>query len=115
MTQGRARLGVVVKGWPRLSETFIAQELVALEEANGEISGCAVIMRDLSTEQRMQALISFKASHDELTGLVNRREFEHRLHELLLRKDSTRQAGSASRSARCSVASSRRSSSGERR
>lgn len=28
-----APLGVVVKGWPRLSETFIAQELVALEEA----------------------------------------------------------------------------------
>ncbi|MDF3415940.1 glycosyltransferase family 4 protein [Sulfitobacter sp. M57] len=27
------RLAVVVKGWPRLSETFIAQELVALEEA----------------------------------------------------------------------------------
>ena len=27
------RLIVLVKGWPRLSETFIAQELVALEEA----------------------------------------------------------------------------------
>ncbi|MHC9236357.1 glycosyltransferase [Pseudooceanicola sp. 502str34] len=27
------RLAVVVKGWPRLSETFIAQELVALQEA----------------------------------------------------------------------------------
>lgn len=27
-----ARLGVVLKGWPRLSETFIAQELVALEQ-----------------------------------------------------------------------------------
>lgn len=26
------RLGVVLKGWPRLSETFIAQELVALEK-----------------------------------------------------------------------------------
>ena len=26
-------LAVLVKGWPRLSETFIAQELVALEEA----------------------------------------------------------------------------------
>lgn len=26
-------LAIVVKGWPRLSETFIAQELVALEEA----------------------------------------------------------------------------------
>ena len=27
------RLAIVVKGWPRLSETFIAQELVALEVA----------------------------------------------------------------------------------
>jgi 5,10-methylene-tetrahydrofolate dehydrogenase/methenyl tetrahydrofolate cyclohydrolase len=31
--QQRPRLAVIVKGWPRLSETFIAQELVALEEA----------------------------------------------------------------------------------
>jgi len=31
MTRPPARLAVVVKGWPRLSETFIAQELVALE------------------------------------------------------------------------------------
>lgn len=33
MTHHAGRLAVVVKGWPRLSETFIAQELVALEEA----------------------------------------------------------------------------------
>ncbi len=33
MSQNSAALAVVVKGWPRLSETFIAQELVALEEA----------------------------------------------------------------------------------
>lgn len=33
MTPARGRLAVVVKGWPRLSETFIAQELVALEDA----------------------------------------------------------------------------------
>lgn len=33
MTRPSARLAVVVKGWPRLSETFIAQELVALEAA----------------------------------------------------------------------------------
>jgi glycosyltransferase involved in cell wall biosynthesis len=31
--QNRRALAVVLKGWPRLSETFIAQELVALEEA----------------------------------------------------------------------------------
>lgn len=31
MSTPRPPLAVVVKGWPRLSETFIAQELVALE------------------------------------------------------------------------------------
>lgn len=33
MTPAAVTLGVVVKGWPRLSETFIAQELKALEDA----------------------------------------------------------------------------------
>ncbi|SMO88143.1 glycosyltransferase [Ruegeria faecimaris] len=33
MTAGAPNLAVLVKGWPRLSETFIAQELVALQEA----------------------------------------------------------------------------------
>lgn len=31
MTTGRARVAVVLKGWPRLSETFIAQEIAGLE------------------------------------------------------------------------------------
>ncbi|SDW76074.1 Glycosyltransferase involved in cell wall bisynthesis [Ruegeria halocynthiae] len=33
MTKQAPALAVLVKGWPRLSETFIAQELVALQEA----------------------------------------------------------------------------------
>ncbi|WP_420586318.1 glycosyltransferase family 4 protein [Ruegeria sp.] len=33
MTSKQPKLAVLVKGWPRLSETFIAQELVALQEA----------------------------------------------------------------------------------
>ncbi|KIC41156.1 glycosyl transferase [Ruegeria sp. ANG-R] len=33
MTTTPPKLAVLVKGWPRLSETFIAQELVALQEA----------------------------------------------------------------------------------
>lgn len=37
MTSEKSRLAVVVKGWPRLSETFIAQELVALEETGHEM------------------------------------------------------------------------------
>ncbi len=33
MNSGEPKLAVLVKGWPRLSETFIAQELVALQDA----------------------------------------------------------------------------------
>lgn len=33
MTKLEPQLAIVVKGWPRLSETFIAQELVALERS----------------------------------------------------------------------------------
>ncbi|MCP4821609.1 MAG: glycosyltransferase family 4 protein, partial [Shimia sp.] len=36
-TVNRPKLAVAVKGWPRLSETFIAQELVALEEAGYQL------------------------------------------------------------------------------
>lgn len=38
MTPSAPRLAIAVKGWPRLSETFIAQELVALEEAGVDFS-----------------------------------------------------------------------------
>ena len=37
MNTARPKLAVVVKGWPRLSETFIAQELVALEEGGHDL------------------------------------------------------------------------------
>ncbi len=33
----KGKLAIVIKGWPRLSETFIAQELVALEERGYEL------------------------------------------------------------------------------
>ena len=38
MTTSQKNLAVVVKGWPRLSETFIAQELVALEASGHRFS-----------------------------------------------------------------------------
>lgn len=36
--QTRSTLAVLVKGWPRLSETFIAQEILALEQAGFDIT-----------------------------------------------------------------------------
>jgi diguanylate cyclase (GGDEF)-like protein len=42
-----------------------------------------VIREATEREQKKQAEISFQASHDPLTGLANRREFERRLKEAL--------------------------------
>jgi len=38
MSNAQPRLAIAVKGWPRLSETFIAQELLALERAGIEFA-----------------------------------------------------------------------------
>lgn len=41
------------------------------------------ILRDITHHRMLQATLQHHASHDDLTGLVNRREFQHRLHELV--------------------------------
>jgi diguanylate cyclase (GGDEF)-like protein/PAS domain S-box-containing protein len=51
----------------------------------GESPGSVVVMRDVSELRRMTQNLEYQASHDELTGLVNRREFNHRLQDALER------------------------------
>ena len=55
------RLAVVLKGWPRLSETFIAQELVALESRG---FGFEVWSMRYPTDRKRHAL------HDALKARV---------------------------------------------
>jgi diguanylate cyclase (GGDEF)-like protein/PAS domain S-box-containing protein len=49
----------------------------------GKIIGIVFVFHDVSKDRAYATHLSFQASHDELTGLINRREFERRL-ELLL-------------------------------
>ena len=49
----------------------------------GEIAGVAVMLHDVSELRGLTQQMSYQASHDALTGLVNRREFERRLGEAL--------------------------------
>jgi len=44
-----------------------------------EIIGSVIVFRDVSELRRLEDKLSFEASHDFLTGLINRREFELRL------------------------------------
>jgi diguanylate cyclase (GGDEF)-like protein/PAS domain S-box-containing protein len=53
----------------------------------GSVSGAVLVLRDVSDKRRANAEVSFRASHDALTGLVNRGEFEHRLQDMLARRD----------------------------
>lgn len=53
-----------------------------------ELIGTVIVFRDVSHERRMAHQISWQATHDALTGLINRVEFEVRVAEALrLSKD----------------------------
>ena len=49
----------------------------------GDQSGAVVVLRDVSELRRVTQNLEHQASHDHLTGLVNRREFNRRLQEAL--------------------------------
>jgi diguanylate cyclase (GGDEF)-like protein/PAS domain S-box-containing protein len=55
----------------------------------GKLLGVVLIFRDVSEQRRLHSEMSFKATHDALTGLVNRVEFETRLHTLLKKTHET--------------------------
>jgi diguanylate cyclase (GGDEF)-like protein/PAS domain S-box-containing protein len=60
-------------------------------QERGLVSGVVMVLHDMTRERQFVASLSWQASHDALTGLANRREFEYRLAQLLARM--LRQAG----------------------
>jgi diguanylate cyclase (GGDEF)-like protein/PAS domain S-box-containing protein len=54
-----------------------------VRDAGGIVSGATVLLRDVTELRGIARQMSYQASHDALTGLVNRREFERRLEERL--------------------------------
>jgi diguanylate cyclase (GGDEF)-like protein/PAS domain S-box-containing protein len=50
---------------------------------DGTTHGMIVVFHDVSQIRAMAQQLTWQASHDALTGLVNRREFERRLKELI--------------------------------
>jgi diguanylate cyclase (GGDEF)-like protein/PAS domain S-box-containing protein len=46
---------------------------------SGKVLGCVLALHDMTREQDYIERLSWQASHDALTGLVNRRAFENRL------------------------------------
>ncbi len=62
----------------RSSEEISIQDSASpIRDRIGNIIGSVMIFHDVSKESRMFRKLSYQASHDTLTGLVNRREFEN--------------------------------------
>jgi len=52
-------------------------------DSSGDCIGVVLVFKDVTDSHRLQKLMVHKATHDPLTGLVNRSEFEQRLKKAL--------------------------------
>jgi len=65
-------------------EISIQDSAAPIRDRGGRLVGVVMVFHDVSQERRLQRALVYQASHDALTGLINRREFESRLNEALL-------------------------------
>jgi len=67
----------------RNGETFWVRESGrVVENPDGEMT-LLTVCEDISEARRLSEELTYQATHDSLTGLVNRREFERRVHRIL--------------------------------
>ena len=67
----------------RLQEISIQDSAAPIRDRDGTLIGAVMVFHDVSQERRLQRALTYQATHDQLTGLMNRREFESRLAEAL--------------------------------
>ncbi|MDQ3185622.1 MAG: EAL domain-containing protein [Pseudomonadota bacterium] len=76
----------------RSGNTFNIEDSAALiRDHHGKIIGAVLIFHDVTQALDMAARMTYQASHDALTGLIDRREFERRLEQALLGKKDGKQ------------------------
>jgi diguanylate cyclase (GGDEF)-like protein/PAS domain S-box-containing protein len=65
------------------NEVPIQDSAAPIRDRIGNVIGAVMVFHDVSKESRLFRQLSYQASHDAVTGLINRREFENRLVEAL--------------------------------
>jgi diguanylate cyclase (GGDEF)-like protein/PAS domain S-box-containing protein len=65
------------------NELYIESTAAPIQDGAGKVSGGVLVFHDVSESRELNRRLSYHASHDILTGLVNRREFENRLERAL--------------------------------
>ncbi len=79
----------------RGQEIAIQTSAAPIRDRAGHLIGAVIVFHDVSKERRLHRALHYQASHDALTGLINRREFEHRLNaavENVRQNDESRHA-----------------------
>jgi diguanylate cyclase (GGDEF)-like protein/PAS domain S-box-containing protein len=65
-------------------EVAIQESAAPICDRQGRVIGAVIVFHDVTKERRLTRALSYQASHDALTGLINRREFDNRLHAAVL-------------------------------
>jgi diguanylate cyclase (GGDEF)-like protein/PAS domain S-box-containing protein len=66
------------------TEVAIQESAAPICDRQGRVIGAVIVFHDVTKERRLKRALSYQASHDALTGLINRREFDNRLHAAVL-------------------------------
>ena len=64
-------------------EIAIEDSAAPIRQRDGRIIGVVMVFHDVSQSRAMAQQLNWQATHDTLTGLINRREFEKRLAQAL--------------------------------
>ncbi len=65
------------------NELYVESTAAPIRDGVGKVTGGVLVFHDVSEARELNRRLSYHASHDLLTGLVNRREFENRLERAL--------------------------------
>jgi diguanylate cyclase (GGDEF)-like protein/PAS domain S-box-containing protein len=65
------------------NELYVESTAAPIRDGTGQVIGGVLVFHDVSEARELNRRLSYHASHDVLTGLVNRREFESRLERAL--------------------------------
>ena len=65
-------------------EVAIQESAAPICDRQGQVIGAVMVFHDVTRERRLKRALSYQASHDALTGLINRREFDNRLQAAVL-------------------------------
>ena len=88
MKSGRPMLMIRRDG----NELYVESTAAPIRDGVGKVVGAVLVFHDVSESRELNRKLSYHASHDAVTGLVNRREFESRIERAL--KSARAQEGS---------------------